>query len=539
MKRVSKLLAAILCLALALSACGGPTAGSSQPSASSQAPAPGSSAAPSSDASSGTAGAVKTHDPDTLVYAVAAEPGKIDPQNNTIIPGIMIEKQMYETLVNKNFETGEIEPALATEWKWNDDTHLEMKLREGVKFHDGTPFTADDVKFTIGRFAAGAATSSLYAAFDADKTEIVDEHTIIIAFKSPYAPALNFLTNGRAYIVCKSWVESKGEEALNQNANGTGAFQFKEWVIGSHVSFERFEDYWGEKPTYKNLTVRFIVEDTARMVALETSEIDIASELQDADITNLKAGKVEGITGFVIPSFKVWYLAFNEDFEPFSHKEVRLAIAHAVDWAQAVESAGGSTVALAKSCLASTIFAYEPQGTYEYDVEKAKTLMKEAGYENGFDVTCIQEEIPTTIRILEIIQAYLKEININMEIQAVDTATWNENNTKGNSQMTIGNMTANTTDPAHTLNQVSKNSSNTTLNWHDEEFNRLYDAGLVEMDEAKRAEIYKELQKYVFEAALQVPMYEQIITYGIRDYVLNFVPDSGLQLDLKKFSIAS
>ena len=528
MKRLIRLFAMLLCLSLVLAACGtSETSSSAASSSESASTATSSTAAESSAASSETAVAGKEGDTSTLVYAVNAEPGKIDPQNNVVLPGLMMERQLYDPLVMKDPTTGEIVPSLATEWEWVDDTHLQMKLREGVVFHDGTPFTAEDVKFTIGRFATGSATSSLYAPFDAENTEVVDDHTIIIAFSTPYAPALNFLTNPRALIVCKSWVEANGEEALNQNANGTGPFKFQEWIIGSSATFTRNENYWGEGASFETLVIRFIIEDSARMIALETGEIDMANGLQDADINRVLNGEVEGVHGFAVPGYKMWYLGFNDDFEPFQHYEVRQAIAHAVDWEAAVETAAGSTGRVATSSLASTVWGYVEQGIYEYDPELSKQLLAEAGYPDGFDVTIVHEELPYIIRLVEVIQQELAEVGINVTIQVVDTATWSEITMLGNADLSVGSMTANTGDPAHAYSQLVGSSANITFSWDDEEFNRLCDAGQVEQDEEKRAEIYAEVQKYVYETAGHIPMYEGVITYGARDYVEDFIPDAG------------
>ena len=527
MKRLSKFFAMLLCLSLILAACAPADDSSSQNSSAAVSQSGGEDASDQSSTASSTTGAVKTGDTDTLVYAVNAEPGKIDPQNNVVLPGLMMERQLYDPLVMKDPETGEIVPSLATEWEWLDDTHLQMKLRENVTFHDGTPFTAEDVKFTIGRFATGSATSSLYGPFDAENTEIVDDHTIIIAFSTPYAPALNFLTNPRALIVCKSWVEANGEEALNQNANGTGPFKFKEWIIGSSATFERNDNYWGEGPSFKTLVIRFIIEDSARMIALETGEIDLANGLQDADITRVLNGEVEGIHGYAVPGYKMWYLGFNDDFEPFQHYEVRQAIAHAVDWEVAVETAAGRTGNIATSSVASTVWGYQEQGTYEYDPELSKQLLAEAGYPDGFDVTIIHEELPYIIRLVEVIQQELAEVGINVTIQVVDTATWSEITMLGNADLSVGSMTANTGDPAHAYSQLVGSSANITFSWDDEEFNRLCNEALVELDETRRAEIYAEVQQYVYETAGHIPMYEGVITYGAHDYIEGFIPDAG------------
>lgn len=531
MKRFAQLIAMLICLAIALTACGGGgnNSSTSTPAANgSQSSTPADSSAPAE-----TTGKA---DKDSLVYAVAAEPGKLDPQNNAIIPGIMIEKQIFDTLIVKT-PAGEFEPGLALTWEWADATHLKMTLREGVKWHDGTDFTADDVAFTISRFAAGTATSSLYSAFDSEGTKVDGPHDITIAFKYEFAPAINFLSHGRAYIVSKNYVETNGDQHLEQNPMGTGAFKFKEWVIGNYVSMERNDEYWGAAPSFKNLMVRFITDDTARMIALETGEVDIASEIQAEDVTKAVDGKIPGVIGHITPSYKVWRLDFNENFEPFQKKEVRLAMAHAVDWVAACEVAGGLTVEAAQSCLASTVFGYQPQGIYEYNPEKAKQLLAEAGYPDGFEVTCVEEEIQVAVRMLEACQAYFDAVGIKMNIEVVDTPTWVEALTKGNSMLTVGNMTAMTGDPMHTLNGTVLAASAVTGKVTDAKYNELFDKGNAELDVEKRAEIFAELQSYVFENAFQIPMYQQIITYGTRDYIEGFIPDAGLQVDCRVITI--
>ena len=539
MKRFAQLIAMLLCLAMVLTACssGGDT---SSNASNSTATTDSSASTASSDASASDSGSDATAskaDKNSLVYAVAAEPGQLDPQNNAILPGMMIEKQIFDSLIVKNPETGEFEPGLATEWEWTDDTHLKLTLREGVKWHDGSDFTSADVVYTVGRFAEGSATASLYAAFDAANTVANGDYEVTIAFKYAFAPAINFIAHNRAFIVSQNYVEENGQQTFGQNPMGTGAFKFVEWVVGSHVTMVRNDEYWGTAPSYENLTVRFIVDDTARMVALETGEIDIASEIQSEDIARAVNGEVPGVIGYTTPSYKVWYLSFNENFEPFQKKEVRLAMAHAVDWEAACEVAGGMTVEAAQSCLASTIFGYEAQGVYEYDPELSKQLLAEAGYADGFEVTCIEEEIPVAVRMLETIQAYFAEVGITMNIEVVDTPTWQEALTKGTSQMTVGNMTAMTGDPMHTLNQTVDDAVQITGKVTDAKYNELFDQGAAEMDETARAEIYKELQQYVYENAFQIPMYQQVITYGVRDYIEGFLPDAGVQLDLKLITI--
>ena len=124
-----------------------------------------------------------------------------------------------------------------------------------------------------------------------------------------------------------------------------------------------------------------------------------------------------------------------------------------------------------------------------------------------------------------------------MNIEVVDTATWNEARMNGTAEMTVGNMTAMTGDPMHTLSGTVTSSVNVIDMVTDEHYNELYEQGASEMDETARAEIYQELQAYTYENAFQIPMYQQVITYGVRDYIEGFIPDAGLQLDCKLISI--
>ncbi len=532
MKRTAKLIALLLALSMLLCACsGGTTADSSAASAASDSTAVSSTA---SEAASGGEVGVK-EDPDTIVFGFDSEPGKLDPQNNAQLGGMAVEKQVYDPLINKDPETGEFLPGLATAWEWVDDTHLKLTLREGVKFHNGQDFTAADVVYTVGRFPTGSSTGSLYAAFDPENTVANGDYEVTIAFYYPFSPALNFLTNGRAYIVPHEYMEENGEQALNQVMIGTGPFKFVEWVVGSHCTMERNDEYWGGAPAFKNLTVRFIADNSARMIALETGELDLALGIQDSDIKILLNGEREHINGLLVPGMQVNYFAFNMNVEPLADVRVRQALAHAVDWAAAVETAGGVVFQLADSCIAPTVEYYTPIGVYEYDVELAKELLAEAGYADGFTINAINEEIPAAVRLLEIMQQYFAEVGVTMNIQVVDNATWIESNNNGTSDVSICNMTASTGDPAHTLN--STRGVTVTGKIDDPEYVELYDAGMSAMDATERGEIYAELQQYVYDNVLQIPLFVRVISYGYWDYLDGFYPAPDQMVDFRTISV--
>ena len=540
MKRTTRLLALLLALTLLLSACGGGESSSSQAAASGSSASSTASTASSESTASGASGgeiAVK-EDPNSIVAGFFSEPGRLDPQYNVEIVGTMIERQIYEPLVDKNPETGEIVPCLATEWEWVDDTHLRLKLREGVKFHNGEDFTADDVLYTLDRIQVGSASAALYSAFDAENSTAEDDYTVIIAFTSPFAPALNFLTNARAYMVPKDFVEENGDNCLDQNPVGTGPFKFVEWVISSHCDMVRNDEYWGEAPAFENLKIRFIIDDTARNVALETGELDIAVQVQETDINNIVEGNVPHLVGYKVPGLQVNYFAFNgNNVEAFNDLRVRQAMAHAVDWETALYGANGDIYQPIDSCIPPIVDYYNPTGTYAYDVEQATQLLEEAGYGDGFSFNCIINDTPAIVRLFEILQSYWAEVGITMEIQSVDTATWQESLVTGTADTSLSNMTVTTSDPHHAISNLLGTSTNIVGKITDEHFNELANQGLSAMDETERGEIYAELQQYMYDNVYVIPMFVGVITYGVWDYIDGFYPDPGRQVKFNGITI--
>ena len=526
----------LICLALLLSACGGgETSSAASGAASGSTATSGGEAASGSTASTGIA--VKEN-PDQFTAAFNSEPGRLDPQSNTDLIGGMIEKQVYEALFDKDAETGEFIPVLATEWEWVDDTHLSVTLREGVKFHNGEDFTADDVAYTISRFPDGPATGSLFEPFDPEGTEIVDDYHIIIAFKRPFAPALNYLSSSsiRAFIVPHDYMEANGEDCLNQNPVGTGPYQFVDWVVSSHVDLTRFDGYWGDAPAIKDVRIRFIPESTARTIALETGEIDLAAALDDSDIESILAGEKEHILGYLAPGLQVNYLAFNYNFEPFQDIRVRQAIAYGVNWEDVAIAAGETTYVLADSCLTPPSDYYVSTGTYAYDPDRAKELLAEAGYADGFEIHCIEQESPAMIRSAEAMQAYLADLGITLTIEPADAATWQDALNKGTCDISIASMTAATADPAHALNNLRNTSTVVVSRVDDERFNELMQAGTDAMDETERTEVYAELQQYVYDNVLEIPVHHRQQAYGVWDYVDGFYPEPHQLISIKELS---
>lgn len=467
---------------------------------------------------------------DILVYGLNQEPAKLDPQYDSLLVTSLVNKQIYDTLLRKDDTTGELVPWLATEWEWVDDTTLSLTLRDDVYFHNGERFTAEDVVYTINRCVNGSATASLFRSFDAENTKALDEKHVEIKMLEPFGATLNVLANVKASIVCKSYCESVDESAIGREPVGTGPFCFVDWVDGDSITLTRNDSYWNHKPAYKDLKLRVLSDATARAIELETGGVDIIDTMNTADIERF--GTDENIQLHLMESTKLNYLVFNEDIEAFRNEKVRLAIAHAIDMPNVAEVAFGAAGTLAKSSMATSIFGYKEEGVYTYDVELAKQLMSEAGYADGFSYTMVVANMSSNVRTAEAVQSYLKEINITVNIETYDAATWMSMCRDGSADSSLYSLTVDTCDPNHNYMNLYEDSGSITIRTKDETVNELLNKGRGELDETKRKEIYAQIQDYIFEHAIEIPVVQPVINYATQPYVKGFVPNVAVQPDL-------
>ena len=358
MKRV---LASILLLAMLLALCACSSVDTPSEFSTAEPTAPGSSAI--APGASTVASASKTTPADTFVYATNGEPGNLDPQNNAYLMGQIITNCIYDTLVTRNAETGEIFPALATDWEFTDDTHLRLSIREDVSFHNGDKLTVDDVVYSIQRMCASSASSSYYGFINPADTKALNDNTVEIAMNYAFSGALNFLSNPRGAIVSKSYTEQGGDDTMARAPMGTGAFIFDEWVEGDRVNCHRNDNYWGDKPSYTNLTVRFIADASTRFIELETGGVDACDNISGSNYSRMLNG-VDGCVLYDTLSTKTFYIVCNDEHDVVSNVNVRKALAYALDLPAIVKAAYGDSATVADSSVAATLPFYESQAQY-------------------------------------------------------------------------------------------------------------------------------------------------------------------------------
>ena len=475
-KKILSLVITILTLSLVLSACGG------------------------------SKGITRKNPADTLVVAQGADAKSLDPHATNDQPSSRVMKQIYNTLVASTVDM-EIVPALAESWESIDELTWEFKLASGVKFHNGEEFKASDVKFTYDRMLASPSVSHILGPVK--EIKVVDDYTVQIITSEPFAPLLSHLTHTASSILNEKAVTASGED-YGQQPVGTGPFAFDTWQSGDRITLKAFEDYFQGAAAVKTVVFRNVPEGTNRTVGLETGEVDIAYDIEPIDknlvIDNAGLELIEG------PSLSSQYLGFNTQKAPFDNVKVRQAINYAVDVQEIIDVVLEKAGEVAKSPLMELIFgSNEDIQGYSYDVEKAKELMKEAGFENGFKTSIWTNDSPVRVRIAEIVQAQLKEIGIEANIEVVEWGAFLDRTSAGEHDMFILGWTTVTGDADYGLYALYHSSQHGDAGnrffYTNPEVDKLLDIGKTEVDTDKRLAAYKEAQEIIVADAPQLFLY--------------------------------
>ncbi|MFP1633394.1 ABC transporter substrate-binding protein [Zhengella sp. ZM62] len=364
-----------------------------------------------------------------LVLGIVLEPPHLDPTGSA---AAAVDEVVYANVfegLTRIGPDGQVMPALAESWEISGDGKTyTFKLRTGVKFHDGTEFNAEDVKFSLDRARAEDSTNAQKGLFSAiDTVEAVDPATVRVTLKQPQGAFLYNMGWGDAVIVAPESAETNKE-----NPVGTGPFRFQNWAKGSSITIVKNPDYWGEPVSLEKAEFRIVPDAAAAVPALLSGDVQAFPQFPAGDaLPQVQAdprfavviGATEGET----------ILSTNNKKPPFDNLKVRQAIAHALD-RQAIiagASAGGNGVPIGTHFSPANKDYVDLTGMYPHDIAKAKELLKEAGLENGFKATIKLPPPPYARDGGQIIASQLKEVGIELEIIPVEWAQWLEQVFKG------------------------------------------------------------------------------------------------------------
>ncbi|MCL1950566.1 MAG: ABC transporter substrate-binding protein [Turicibacter sp.] len=436
-----------------------------------------------------------------LTIANGAFPVTMDPTATNEANSSLINTQIYETLVTRDADMNII-PSLATSWERIDDYTVEFNLREGVYFHNGSPFTAHDVEFSLQRSIATPAAAAIQGFLDPEGFEVIDDHTIRISSLEPFAPMLAFLGHNTAFIVSQEAVEEHGDDFAN-NPVGTGPFQLESFVHGDSITLVRNENFHGDLPQIAGIILRVIPEPVNRLIGLETGEVDLAFDI--APIDAARAEEDDRITLLTRVNNTVRYLSMNTEQAPFDNVLVRQAVNYAIDTQLLIDSILEGFGEPAFGPMARNLpFASTDVEPYGFDLDRARELMAEAGLEDGFDATinigsAINEHLATVIANM------LGEININVDIERLEQATLLEVTGNGDFDMFILGFNPGTGDPDNMLTPMFHSSNiggaGNRGRFNSPEVDALIEAGRSEFDDVARGEIYHEAQQLIRDLA--------------------------------------
>lgn len=495
---LGSILALSVLLSTVLAGCGGSQTSSGTNSASNSNQA--STSPASTSAAAGGGG--------TLIIARLSDANNLDPHFSTQINSMAVtQHKLYEGLVMMD-RNSEYKPLLAKEWKQKDDTTWEFTLREGVTFHDGEPFNAEAVKKTIDRILDKDNPTPKANMFGMIKeVKVIDPLKVEIILHYPFAGLLSVLASAEGGIISPKAIKEFGKE-LSKKPVGTGPFIFESWTPGQEIVMVKNEKYWGNQPKLEKVVFKTIPEDATRVAMVETGEAHVAEQLPVTELERVQNSQSMSLGRF--ESFAVDHIGMNVKQKPFDDVRVRQAIAHAIDKEAIIKGVYNNVGKVAISSLGPKVIGYSPNiKTPEYDLNKAKQLLTEAGYANGFKATIYLNDNKARINVAEVLQSQLKGIGIDLQIQVMEFGAYLELAAKGEAQMFIsgwGNATGDADYNQYNLfHSTSEGVPGNHSFYNNPKVDALIEAGRKEKDPEKRKEIYAEAQQIEMEEVPLLP----------------------------------
>ncbi|MCK4392205.1 ABC transporter substrate-binding protein [Candidatus Bipolaricaulota bacterium] len=466
----------------------------------------------------------------TLVLVRAHDATGLDPHTVTAHVSHRVFELVYNTLVGLDSDL-KVVPELAKLWEISDDgLQYTFYLYQGAKFHNRQELTSEDVKFTFQRILdpeTGAVARSFFT--DVEKITTPDDYTVVFKLSRPNAAFLVNLTAPNASIVSKQ-VATMGDLRKPENAIGTGAFKLTEWKPDEYMSLEKNTDFFIEgKPYLDEILIKIIPEEASILATLRAKEADFA--LLEDPIVAKATRQVSGVKLDSVPSLRYHLLFVNTSREPLDNQKVRQAISYAIGRQDLINTAvfgegvpaGPIPPSMKLWALPTTEYP-----CYTSDVEKARQLLAEAGYPQGFETTILVPlgEPVTGAAEAQFIKAQLKEIGIKAELEITEFGIYVERWCDADLDLAIG-LNAGAPDPDFYLYRYFHSTGSLqfiTGDWNTPRLDDLLDQGRVESDLAQRQEIYAEAQRILVEGSPFIWTFVGFEYFAGQDYVKGFTP---------------
>ena len=526
------------------------------------------------DEESGDSGGESSAGGDVTI-GMAEDPITMDPHGSNDSASSQVRRNIYEPLVFQTVDM-ELEPALAESWEAAEDDVWNLKLREGTTFHNGSEFTAEDVKATLDRVrdpAVGSAVAFLFEMIS--EVEVVGDYEVNLHTEYPFAPLPSHLAHSTAGIISKEIIDEDYQAALDEagmdmtaeeyyelraeggseyeevsdqlseyvgqvlgsETDGTNHLMLESRSAGEEVVTRKFEDYQGGERNFETVTFRVIPESGARMAELETGGIQIATDVDSSSASRVEEGEDTELVEK--ESVRMTYLGMNTQKAPFDDMKVRQAISHAIDREEIIAGVYDEMGIPAKGPLAPDVWGYNEglEGT-SYDMERAKELLSETDVADGFSTTIWVNEDPQIIDTAIYIQEKLSELNIDVEIEQFEWGAYLDTLANGEQDMYILGWTTVTGDADYGLYALfhsdSIGASGNRAFYSNTELDALLDEGRSETDEDIRYDVYTEAQEILIEEVPMAYIFHNNFMVGVNSANISGVdidPSGAVRLD--------
>jgi peptide/nickel transport system substrate-binding protein len=463
--------------------------------------------------------------PDEIVILFdGSDPATLDPIYDTTATSTNMYDNLFDTLIHRAND-GSIGPGIAESWGTVSDTVWEFKIRQGVQFHNGETLDASDVAFTLG-LIIDPETESRWGPHlaDLESVELVDEATVRVTTKQPYAPLLARMT--AVWILPEEYYLEVGSEAFGTEPIGSGAYEFVEWVRDDHLTMVANENYWRGRPSITTAIWRLVADPLTRVAALRAGEADIIFHTPESEVEGLNSDpniRVENV-----PSARVMFAGFDTFEPPFDDVRVRQALNYAVDKEAIIENILGGWAFQTASVGGVASFGYDDSiEPYPYDPEMALELLADAGYPDGFEAEWhgTRGRYASDVEIQEAIAGYLEAVGVIVNLNLTDVGTFFDGWV--NDQYTafwffgLG-------DPLLDLEYVINGtvySAGRGWYYNSPETDELIAASKAEFDPERRQEIFSELLRILHEEAPWIFLWNEVSHWGV-DAQLQWQPNA-------------
>lgn len=420
-----------------------------------------------------------------------------------------------------------LHPELAESWEAAPDgLSLTLRLRQGVKFHNGRELTAEDVVANLKRAKDKATGGHLFNMTQTvESAEALDTYTVKITYSGPTPEMYDTMT--RLYVIAP-----ESFEELKRKGIGTGPFKLVEWQPGEHVKFQRHPEYWEQgKPYVDELILKPFNDVEAMVIALESGTVDLIEGVPFKDVKRLSTAFtiVKGHEGATF-----YTLYCSPKLKPFDDVRVRQAMQYALNRQAIVDTVLYGTSRVTTSVFPPTSLAFDPKFDqyYSFDLEKAKELITQAGYPNGFEATVLATTAyPEFAEMAQILKSDLAKIGVNLTIEILDPAQWYPKLMSGSYHMTFSFAGLSQTDPSQvTLNSAYRLENNPLWEKVPEDYLKAGQAGRTTLDKDKRKQIYADFQKALLEGSWALSVAWRPTLYAVAPYVRGFTSSVDLNM---------